>query len=120
MHTAGEAVAKRRRDGGQCAYDPAARYTSAHGGQAQFFYATNYLVDVANAVIIDVEASTAVRQAELTAAKRMIERAHDDLGLWPRKLIADTGYGSAEMLAWLVPRTRHPPAHPSLRQVCPP
>ena len=23
--------------------DPAARYTSAHGGQAQFFYATNYL-----------------------------------------------------------------------------
>ena len=50
--------------------DPAAHYTSAHGGQAQFCYATNYLVDVANAVIIDVEASTAVRQAELTAAKR--------------------------------------------------
>src|SRR5215208_6254298 len=72
--------------------DPAARYTSAHGGQAQFCYATNYLVYVANAVIIDVEASTAVRQAELNAAKRMIERAHDDLGLWPRKLIADTGY----------------------------
>ena len=89
--------------------DPAARYTSAHGGQAQFGYATNYLVDVANAVIIDVEASTAVRQAELTAAKRMIERAHDDLGLWPRKLIADTGYGSAEMLAWLVhERDIHP------------
>jgi hypothetical protein len=89
--------------------DPAARYTSAHGGQAQFCYATNYLIDVANAVIIDVEASTAVRQAELTAAKRMIERAHDDLGLWPRKLIADTGYGSAEMLAWLVhERDIHP------------
>ena len=89
--------------------DPAARYTSAHGGQAQFCYATNYLVDVANAVIIDVEASTAVRQAKLTAAKRMIERAHDDLGLWPRKLIADTGYGSAEMLAWLVhERDIHP------------
>ena len=89
--------------------DPAARYTSAHGGQEQFCYATNYLVDVANAVIIDVEASTAVRQAELTAAKRMIERAHEDLGLWPRKLIADTGYGSAEMLAWLVhERDIHP------------
>ena len=89
--------------------DPAARYTSAHGGQAQFCYATNYLIDVQNAVIIDVEASTAVRQAELTAAKRMIERAHDDLGLWPRKLIADTGYGSAEMLAWLVhERDIHP------------
>ena len=55
-----------------------------------------------NAVIVDVEASTAVRQAELTAAKRMIERAQDDLGLWPGKLVADTGYGSAEKLAWLV------------------
>src|SRR3982750_4098068 len=26
--------------------DPASRYTSAHGGQAQFCYATNYLIDV--------------------------------------------------------------------------
>jgi transposase len=82
--------------------DPASRYTSAHGGQAQFCYATNYLIDVENAVIVDVEASTAVRQAEVTAAKRMIERSADRHGLWPRKLIADTGYGSAEMLAWLV------------------
>jgi transposase len=82
--------------------DPASRYTSAHGGQAQFCYATNYLIDVQNAVIMDVEASTAVRQAEVTAAKRMIERVHADLGIRPRKLIADTGYGSAEMLGWLV------------------
>ena len=82
--------------------DPAARYTSAHGGQAQFCYATNYLIDVDHAVIVDVEVTTAVRQAEVTAARRMLCRTHDDLGLWPRKLIADTGYGSAEMLAWLV------------------
>ena len=82
--------------------DPASRYTSAHGGKAEFCYATNYLIDVENAVIVDVEASTAVRQAEVTAAKRMIDRVQNDLGIWPRKLIADTGYGSAEMLAWLV------------------
>jgi transposase len=82
--------------------DPASRYTSAHGGQAQFCYATNYLIDVKHAVIVDVEASTAVRQAEVTAAKRMIKRVQDDLGIWPRKLIGDTGYGSAEMLGWLV------------------
>ena len=43
-----------------------------------------------------------MRQAEVTAARRMIERVHDELGIWPRKLIGDTGYGSAEMLAWLV------------------
>lgn len=30
------------------------------------------------------------------------ERVHDDLGIRPRKLIGDTGYGSAETLAWLV------------------
>ena len=82
--------------------DPAARWTAAHGGQAQFCYATNYLIDVEHGVIVDVEATTAVRQAEVTAAKRMIERTHDRFGLWPEKLTADTGYGSAEMLAWLV------------------
>ena len=53
-------------------------------------------------MIVDVEATTAVRQAEVTAAKRMIERAHERFGLWPERLAADTGYGSAEMLAWLV------------------
>lgn len=82
--------------------DPAARYTSAHGGRAQFCYATNYLIDVENAVIMDVEATPAVRRAEVTAAKTMIERTADRFGVWPDKLIGNTGYGSAEMLAWLV------------------
>src|SRR3546814_11088228 len=62
--------------------DSASRYTSAHGGRAEFCYATNYLIDVDHAVIVDVEASTALRQAEVTAAKRMIARGHDDLGPW--------------------------------------
>jgi hypothetical protein len=62
----------------------------------------HYLIDVEHAVIVDVEASTAVRQAEVNAAKTMIERTHDRLDLWPERLIADTGYGSAEMLNWLV------------------
>ena len=60
---------------------PAARYTSDHGGQAQFCYATNYLIDVQHAFIVDVEATTAIRQAEVTAAKRMIERVHNDFGI---------------------------------------
>src|SRR3546814_6619100 len=57
--------------------DPASRYTSAHGGRAEFCYATNYLIDVAHAVIVDVEASTAVRQAEVTAAKRSEEHTSE-------------------------------------------
>jgi hypothetical protein len=47
------------------ASDPAARWTGAHGGQAFFAYSTNYLVDIENAIIVDVEATTAIRQAEV-------------------------------------------------------
>jgi Transposase DDE domain len=82
--------------------DPAARWTAANGGLAFFAYATNYLIDLDHAVIVEVEASSAVRQAETTAAKTMITRAHDRFDLQPVRLAADTGYGSAEMLDWLV------------------
>ena len=64
--------------------DPAARWTGAHGGQAFFAYSTNYLIDVDNAIIVDVEATTAIRQAEVLAAKRMIERSLDRFDLIPR------------------------------------
>ena len=37
--------------------DPAARWAGAHGRQAFFAYSTNYLVDVENAIIVDVEAT---------------------------------------------------------------
>lgn len=82
--------------------DPASRWTGADGGLAYFAYCTNDLIDLDNAVIVDVEPSTAVRQAEVAAAKTMIERARERFELWPERLAADTGYGSAEMLAWLV------------------
>jgi len=82
--------------------DPAACWTASWGGSAVYAYCTNYLIDVEHAVIVDVEPSTAVRQAEVTAAKTVIERTRDRFDLWPERLIADTGYGSAEMLNWLV------------------
>ena len=37
------------------------------GGQAFFAYSTNYLIDVDNGIIVDVEATTAIRQAEVLA-----------------------------------------------------
>jgi transposase len=70
--------------------DPAARWTGAHGGLAFFAYSTNYLVDLDHAIIVDVEASTAVRQAEVTAARTMIERVHDRFGLYPERLAGDS------------------------------
>ena len=82
--------------------DPAARWTAAAGGPACYAYCDNYLIDLKCAVIVDVEPTTAVRQAEVTAAKTMIIRTAETFELEPERLAADTGYGSAEMLAWLV------------------
>ena len=82
--------------------DPAARWTAASRERAFFAYATNYLIDLQNAVIVDVEATTAIRQAEVTAQRRMIDRAQERFGLWPERLVADAAYGSAANLAWLV------------------
>jgi hypothetical protein len=82
--------------------DPATRWTAAHRGPAFFAYSSNYLIDVDNAIIVDVEATTAIRQAEILAAKRMIERSMECFDLYPARLIGDSAYGSAEMLNWLV------------------
>src|ERR1700731_4908732 len=76
--------------------DPAARWTGANGGLAFFAYCTNYLIDLQHAVIVDVEATTAIRQAEVTAQQRMIDRTQERFGLWPERLAADAAYGSAE------------------------
>jgi IS5 family transposase len=82
--------------------DPAAQWTGAHKGPAFFAYADNYLIDVKFGVIVDVEASRAIRQAEVGAARTMIERTEERFGLKPERLAADTAYGAAPMLNWLV------------------
>jgi len=65
-------------------------------------YADNYLIDVKFGVIMDVEASRAIRQAEVGAAKTMIDRTEHCFGVKPERLAADTAYGSAATLNWLV------------------
>src|SRR4029450_13684955 len=67
-----------------------------------FAYSDNYLIDVKFGVIVDVEASRAIRQAEVGAAKTMIERTEGRFGLTPGGLVGDTAYGAAPMLNWLV------------------
>jgi hypothetical protein len=47
--------------------DPAAQWAGALKGHAFFAYAANYLIDLDHAVIIDVKASRAIRQAEVGA-----------------------------------------------------
>jgi transposase len=82
--------------------DPAAQWTGAHKGHAFFAYADNYLIDLKAAVILDVEPTRAIRQAEVGAARTMIERTADRFGLKPGRLAADSAYGSAPSLHWLV------------------
>ena len=90
--------------------DPAAQWTGAMRGAAFFAYADNYLIDVKFGIIMDVEASRAIRQAEVGAAKTMIERVvpkarfqrEERFDLKPERLAADTAYGSAANLDWLV------------------
>src|SRR6516162_6532973 len=82
--------------------DPAARYTAAANSAAVYAYSDNYLVDLKHAVIMDVEATTAIRQAEVSAAKTMLDRTAEQFDVQPSRLVADAGYGSAEMFGWLV------------------
>ena len=82
--------------------DPHARWTAAKGGVAFFAYSTNYLIDTTHGVILDVEATPAHRTAEVESTKVMVERVEDRFDLKPERLIADTAYGTAPMLGWMV------------------
>lgn len=53
-------------------------------------------------IIVDVEATTALRTDEVDSARSMLERVEDRFGLKPERLIADTAYGTGSMLGWLV------------------
>jgi hypothetical protein len=70
--------------------DPAAQWTGALRGPAFFAYANNYLIDTDNAIIVDVEATRAIRQAEVGAARTMIARVADRFGLEPKRLAGDS------------------------------
>ena len=92
--------------------DPAARWTGAMRGPAFFAYADNYLVDVKSGIIMDVEASRAIRQAEVGAAKTMIERTEQRFDIKPERLAGDTAYGSGANLNWLVNEAKTAPHIP--------
>jgi len=77
-------------------------HTGALKSAAFFAYADNYLIDIKFGIIMDVEASRAIRQAEVGASQTMIERTQARFGIKPDWLAGDTAYGSAPNLDWLV------------------
>ena len=84
--------------------DPSSAWTAKANKRVQFGYGLNYLVDVEHAIIVDVEATPARTFDEVAATKTMIERSERRLDLKPRRLAADTAYGTGRFLGWLVGR----------------
>ena len=84
--------------------DPASQWTAARKGPAFFSYSDNYLIDTDHGVIVDVEATRSIRQAEVGSTRTMLDRVKAKFDLHPERLIADTAYGTGPMLGWLVDR----------------
>ncbi|MEN0036776.1 MAG: IS1182 family transposase [Cellvibrio sp.] len=81
--------------------DPMSQW-SAIKGPAQFYYSTNYMIDVEHGIIVDVEASISNRASEVATTEIMIERIEENHGIIPDKIIGDTAYGAAKTLNYLV------------------
>jgi transposase len=84
------------------ASDPAAAWTTRGRHKVMFAYSLNYLIDMENAVILDVEATPTRISKEVDAAEAMVERTEERFALKPDHLAGDVAYGTGEMLGWLV------------------
>ena len=87
--------------------DPCSAWTAKANKRVQFGYGLNYLIDIENAVIVDVEATPARTYDEVKATRTMIERTDRRLGLKP---YASWRTRPTELAGWC----RHHPAHPGL------
>jgi hypothetical protein len=81
--------------------DPSSAWTAKANKRVQFGYGLNYLIDIENAVIVDVEATPARTYDEVLATRTMIERTAKCFDLKPKRLAADTAYGTGKFLGWL-------------------
>src|ERR1700740_823630 len=82
--------------------DPQSAWTAKANKRVQFGYGLNYLIDIENAVIVDVEATPARTSDEVAATQTMLDRVEERFDLRPRRLAADTAYGTGKFLGWLV------------------
>jgi transposase len=81
--------------------DPAAAWTTRGRYKVMFGYSLNYLIDMENAVIVDVEATPTRISKEVEATETMIARTQDRFALKPRHIAGDVAYGTGKMLGWL-------------------
>src|ERR1700730_18548985 len=76
--------------------DPCSAWTAKANKRVQFGYGLN----IANAIIIDVEPTPARTYDEVESTKTMLDRTEQRLGLKPKRLAADTAYGTGRFLGW--------------------
>jgi len=88
--------------------DPLAAWVGRAKMRSIFAYEANYLIDNQLAIIVDAEATRANRSDEHAVTKRMIKRVAERLDLRPDVLAADTAYGAAPILKWLLEREIKP------------
>ncbi len=84
--------------------DPCSAWTAKANKRVQFGYGLNYLIDLENAVIVDVEPTPARTYDEVESTKTMLDRTEHRFKLKPKRLAADTAYGTGRFLGWLVGR----------------
>jgi transposase len=94
--------------------DPSSQWTAARKGPAIFACSTNSLIDTDPSVIVGVEASRSIRQAEVGCVRSMSDRVKDKFALHPEQLIAD-GRLWIRSKAGLAGETRHQTPHPRAR-----
>ena len=94
--------------------DPQSAWTAKANKRVQFGYGLNYLIDIENAVIVDVEATPARTYDEVRATKTMIERTEQRFALE-----AEAARGRHRLWNWpfprLVGRPRDRAAYPGAR-----
>ena len=101
-----------RTDGLVVMTDPQSAWTAKANKRVQFGYGLNYLIDIENAVIVDVEATPARTYDEVAATQTMLDRTQERFDLKPRRLAADTAYGTGKFLGWLVKEKKITPHIP--------
>jgi hypothetical protein len=63
--------------------DPCSAWTAKANKRVQFGYGLNYLIDIANAIIVDIEPTPARTYDEVESTKTMLDRTERQFGLKP-------------------------------------
>jgi transposase len=88
--------------------DPASAWTAKANKRVQFGYGLNYLIDNEHAIIVDVEPTPARTFDEVRSTAIMLDRTKARFGVKPKRLAADTAYGTGKFLGWLVDQEIEP------------